>query len=231
MTLRRRSSLTAAALLALVVTTTACGGSESGLPRPDAEPAALSPTSTTAEAAADTEPVDFLVVTGSTPATGPGGGGTRVVIVGAGFWEGVRVLFGGVDAVVLDVTENRLEIVTPPSVAPLPDVVDIVVVDPFLDEQVVLAGAFTYDAPADDDQPDDVDEAPLDDELVLDDLLDSGGDFFSTEDIDPLTTTTPDSSSGGTSSDDSSSTTTWDTGSSGVSSSPVDDADDALGLG
>lgn len=85
-----------------------------------------------------------------TPANGSPQGGDTVAIIGNGFEEPVRVLFGGTNAVVLSVNPNRITVRTPPS--PADDITDTVTVSVTVtinvneeEEQAdTITGAFTY---------------------------------------------------------------------------------------
>lgn len=83
------------------------------------------------------------------PASGSPQGGDTVTVVGSGFEEPVRVLFGGVNAQVLSVNPTRIRVRTPPSPGELdePETVAVQVTINVNEEETAtdtVVGAFTY---------------------------------------------------------------------------------------
>ena len=85
------------------------------------------------------------------PTFGPNEGGTQVSIIGEGFGNSVQVYFTNgplIEAQVLSITPNRLEVVTPSATGPnapnANSIVDLRITDPVSGQQATLGGAFQY---------------------------------------------------------------------------------------
>ncbi|GII21530.1 hypothetical protein Pme01_11270 [Planosporangium mesophilum] len=111
---------------------------------PGTKPTTPGPTQTTAPAPAPS-PVtgNGITITSVTPANGPAGGGTAVMITGSGFPASPVVKIGGVGAYVSSRGPASLTVITPPGTAG--SIVDVTVGDP-TGKSVTMAKAFRYDA-------------------------------------------------------------------------------------
>ncbi|MGC9669557.1 S8 family serine peptidase [Planosporangium sp. 12N6] len=113
---------------------------------PGPVPTAPGPTQTAAPAPAPApSPVtgNGITITSVTPANGPAGGGTTVMIIGSGFPASPVVKIGGVGAYVSSRGTSSLTVITPSGTAG--SVVDVTVGDPS-GRSVTMARAFRYDA-------------------------------------------------------------------------------------
>ncbi|MEM8993967.1 MAG: IPT/TIG domain-containing protein [Acidobacteriota bacterium] len=92
-----------------------------------------------------------LKVISISPTFGPNEGGTQVSIIGEGFGNNVQVFFSNgplVEAQILSITPNRLEVVTPAATGPNASnsnsIVNVRVVDPVSGQNATLGGGFQY---------------------------------------------------------------------------------------
>ena len=88
--------------------------------------------------------LEGLSMTSVSPAEGPATGGTQVTITGTGFEPGMRVMFGGLDAVDVQFVDSATIIATTPAHAPATVYVGIVASGPPDYRNAWIDGAFRY---------------------------------------------------------------------------------------
>jgi hypothetical protein len=121
----------------------AAGGVAVAVRNPDGQTATL-PAAYTYQAPVVGLPAPVLASV--TPAHGPAGQATTVTLSGSGFLTGMTVTFGGVAGTVIGlVFDGSATVATPPGAA---GAVDVMVHNPDGQASNLLAGAFTFDAPA-----------------------------------------------------------------------------------